>query len=96
MAVTKKDFWNTFRIRRGYRAIPEPEARALLSPSSLAYWRKNGWLLFDVGPDVTVVNLTKDGVENLESGIVRYVQSHPEARPELQHFPKRLAKEVRQ
>lgn len=94
MAVTKVDIWNAFRVRRGYREIPEPEAKALMSPASIRYWTKQGWLHWYHG-EVTNITLTDEGKQNLETGIISYIRKHPDVRPEVQHLPKRLAKALK-
>lgn len=90
MAITKKDIWNAFRIRTGYRKVALPEAKALIGQSATRYWLKNGWLREVRKGDVLSVELTKAGINNLENGIQKHLENHPEDRKELRSFPQRL------
>lgn len=93
-AVTKTNIWNAFRIRNGWRKVAVTEARTLLSVSSIRYWEKNGWLSRGVNGDVEYVELTADGINNLEEGIVARIDNHPKEAKMLRFFPRRLAEAV--
>ena len=90
MAITKADIWNAFRIRTGYRKVAVPEAKALIGGSALRYWTGQGWLRQVRKGDIVSVELTKAGVSNLETGIQKHLENHPEDRKGLRFFPQRL------
>ena len=91
MAITKKDIWNAFRVRNGWRKVPTPEAKALIGSSAMRYWINKGWLAATTKGDVQSVALTEAGRENLETGIQKHLENHPEDGAALAFFPKRLA-----
>ena len=90
MAITKVDIWNAFRMTRGYRRVPVAEAKALIGQSAMRYWTKKGWLSASRKGDVPYVELTDDGIHNLETGIQSHIENHPDDRAELRYFPQRL------
>lgn len=81
---TKVDLWNTFRRGHAFVARPFVEARGEIGINAPKYLRREGYAVMVEKDGIDYLALTEKGRAWLTSGLLRYLELHPEETPKLE------------
>lgn len=85
---TKKELWECFRGRRGFRKVQVAEAQSVIGKNAPKNMLRNGYAEVVSHRRAEYYQLTDKGQEWLQKGILSFAKRHPEVAEQIPYLPK--------
>lgn len=85
---TKKEIWNCFRGRRGFKTVDKVIAWSVIGKNTPRYLLKKEYIVEVSTGDSDAFQLTENGKKWLITGIKNYLKNHPQERDNLVSLPR--------
>jgi hypothetical protein len=90
----KKDIWNCFRARSGFRIVAKDEAKSIVGANAPRVMLKAGRIEEVEHKGKTCLKLTKKGEAWATNGVTSFLRNHPDQKAEVKNTTKTIRTEA--